>query len=113
VKRAKAYFTDGLPFHGLDKGRDLTLIPSLDKRIRDSIEKFLIIRNALAHKSKYSYKRFESEIIGGTALSNRERKSIGYLRGQHSSVPAIITRYEQIISEIRFISILITSKKLH
>ncbi len=112
MKRAKACFKDGLPFCGLDKGRNPAL-PSIDKRVLKSVEKFVIIRNVLAHKSTHSFKRFEDKIIAETALSTREKKPIGYLRGYLITTPTPVTRYEQLISEMKYIAQLITSRTLH
>lgn len=112
-KRAKAYFTNGLPFTGLDINLATTTTPSIDKKIEKITERISIIRNVLAHKSLQSFNRFQSEIISSSgALRSREKTPIGYLRGLHTSHPTPTTRYEQIINEIKFISILLTSKKL-
>jgi hypothetical protein len=140
TKRAKVYFSDGLPFVGLDKLDKIkhtrlvnrlkaharlqgqppnpgppqfpSVPASKDKRINKSIERFMIIRNVLAHKSKHAFKAFQNEVISATPLSTREKQPIGYLRGRHSTTPINMTRYEQIISEIQFIATLITSQRL-
>lgn len=112
-KRAKAFFINGIPFTGLDKGINTDITPSIDKKIERITERISIIRNVLAHKSLQSFHRFQSEIIVSSgALRSKEKKPIGYLRGLHSIHPTPTTRYEQIINEIKYISILLTSKKL-
>lgn len=112
-KRAKAFFYKGLPFTGLDKYINIATTASLDKRIINFCEKLLIIRNVIAHKSNQSKKRFYSEIVSKTSgLRSKEKKPVGYLRGTHTVHPVLTTRYQQIIDEIKFVSILITSKSL-
>lgn len=113
TKRAQAFFINGLPFTGLDNALDLTITPSIEKKIEDITDKISILRNVIAHKSSHSIKRFQDKILSSSsALHSREKKPIGYLRGIHSSHPVLTTRYEQIINEIKSISILLTSKKL-
>ncbi|MBI4848818.1 MAG: hypothetical protein HY808_09630 [Nitrospirae bacterium] len=109
-KRAKRFFENGLPFTGFDIGHDTSMQPSIDKRIEKSTDKISIIRNVLAHKSSQSFKRFQKEIISSTGgLHSKEKKPIGYLRGIHSHHPVPTTRYEQMINEIKFISVLLTT----
>lgn len=113
VKRAKRFFKNGLPFVGLDSGIDTTIQPSLDKKIDTITERISTIRNALAHKSDHSFKAFERKIISNSsALHSKEKNPIGYLRGLHTSHPVPMTRYEQIINDIKYISSLLTSKRL-
>ncbi len=112
IKRAKAYFKDGLPFYGLDKGRDVTIHPSLDGKIKQTVEKLLIIRNVLAHKSRHAYHRFEDN-DPRNCPSCSGKKPIGFLRGHHTTTPTIHHTYQQIISDIKYISQLITSRGLH
>ena len=109
-KRAKAFFINGLPFTGLDSGDPAI---NLDKKVETITERISIIRNVLAHKSVQSFNRFRNKIIESSGpLRLREKSPIGYLRGLHSVHPNVTTRYEQIIDEIKYISILLTSKKL-
>lgn len=112
-KRATRFFQNGLPFIGLDNLIAINTQPSIDKKVENITEKISIIRNALAHKSVHSLITFEKKIISSSsALHSREKTPIGYLRGLHSSHPAPTTRYEQIINDIKYISVLLTSKKL-
>ncbi len=109
-KRAKRFFKNGLPFTGRDIRLETSTQPSIDKRIEKSSENIFIIRNVLAHKSEQSFKRFQKEIISSSVgLHSKEKKPIGYLRGIHSHHPIPTTRYEQIINEMKFISVLLTS----
>lgn len=113
VKRAKRFFKKGLPFTGLDSCFDTNTQPSIDKKIETITEKISIIRNVLAHKSAHSLKGFKNKIISSSsALHSREKNPIGYLRGLHSSHPTPTTRYEQIINDIKYISVLLTSRRL-
>lgn len=113
AKRARRFFKNGLPFTGLDNAIDTNTQPSIDNKVEKITEKISIIRNALAHKSAHSLRSFQREIISSSsALRSREKNPIGYLRGVHSSHPIVTTRYEQIINEIKNVSVLLTSKKL-
>ena len=112
-RRAKRFFQNGLPFTGLDNLIDTNIHPSIDKKVDTITENISIIRNALAHKSAHSLETFEKRILSlRHALHSREKNPIGYLRGLHSSHPTPTTRYEQIINDIKYISILLTSRKL-
>jgi len=107
TKRAKRFFNNGLPFIDLD-----SLFGSgTDKKVDNMTERISIIRNAIAHKSDHSIETFEKKVISSAvALHSKEKNPIGYLRGLHSSHPKRTTRYEQIINEIKYISVLLTSK---
>lgn len=93
--RANAFFRNGFPF---------TL---LDKADKNRIENIFCIRNAIAHKSNYSLKKFEKEIIGSSILMPRERTPVGYLRSRFRIAP-LQTRYEQLISNISYIAVKIS-----
>lgn len=81
VERANLFFRGGRPFTNVSAGD------------RELVNKAQIIRNAIAHRSRYSEKRFERDIIGTTAVPLREYKPAAYLRGLVSGAPPL-TRYE-------------------
>jgi len=72
-KRAESFFANGLPF-------GLALKPELD-----ALEDLSIIRNAIAHDSKASQKRFESRFVLGKSLPPDQTRPASYLRGPHSA----------------------------
>lgn len=86
-ERARLFFTGGRPFS------------SLSDADRSLIERCLVIRNAIAHRSGHSRDRFEREIIGQRALLPRERRPAGYLRAPFRSNPPQ-TRYENLAAEL-------------
>lgn len=86
-ERAKAFFRNGLPFARLGKPDKL------------QIENLLCIRNAIAHKSRYSQRRFEQTIIGVLPLQPRERTPAGFLRSVFRIAP-IQTRYENLVRQM-------------
>jgi len=81
LERAQLFFRGGRPF---------TNVSAEDRNL---IDKAQIIRNAIAHRSRYSERRFERDVIGATALPPREHKPAAYLRGLVSGTPPL-TRYE-------------------
>jgi hypothetical protein len=64
-QRAKRYLRGGRPF---------TEVDASDK---DAIEKWLWIRNAIAHSSRHSCEVFKRRLIGGLPLPPRERTPQG------------------------------------
>jgi len=90
-KRAKSYFTNGLPFTFLDKTE------------KDNIQDIQTIRNAIAHSSNYAIKKFEREVLSGVSLPRRESTPVGYLRHVFISAPPQ-TRYEKHIIDIALIA---------
>jgi hypothetical protein len=90
-KRAEAFYRKGYPF------------TTLDKRDEKNLERMSYVRNVIAHKSKQSHEMFEKNVISGLSLTTRERTPLGYLRSQYAIAP-IQTRYQEIISNIGFIS---------
>ena len=84
-ERANVFFRGGRPFTLL---RDPTMANVLAVLGRGTI-----VRNAIAHKSRYSLHRFELNVIRGTALPPRERTPAGFLRGVGAGAP-VETRYE-------------------
>lgn len=81
IERAEVFFRGGRPF---------TEVPAAE---RELINRAHVLRNVIAHHSRYSEEKFEKHVIAGTALAPRERRPAGYLRGLHSSSPAVC-RYE-------------------
>ncbi len=99
-KRARRFFFKGLPFTSLSSG--------FIKRLN----KILIIRNALAHNSYYSMKKFTDEFIIDQPLLLKKEKSIyGYLRGNYINYPPQ-TRFEFYLYEILDISKFLLSRTL-
>ena len=77
-KRAKAFFRSGQPF---------TRLTQKDKK---KLEELVIIRNAIAHRSRHSIRRFE-QLIEGLPLLPRERTPAGFLR---SKIDRNTTRFQ-------------------
>lgn len=71
-ERANLYFKNGKPFRDLSQADRATL------------ERLGIIRNALAHNSGHSLKRFHGECVEGNLLPSNQRSPAGYLRGNHA-----------------------------
>lgn len=90
-KRAKAFLRGGRPF---------TQLSTADKNV---LEEMLTIRNAIAHKSPHSRKRFE-DFVANFPLISRERTPAGFLR---SKINVATARYQYYASEmIRIIQLL-------
>ncbi|GEM_PF-547666 len=86
-KRAKAFFRSGLPF------------TCLETRETHEIERVCYLRNAVAHKSTYSIRKFETKVIGDMKLSPRDRQPSGFLRTRFRISP-VQTRYENFVAEL-------------
>lgn len=84
-KRASAFLFDGEPFW------------SLSKPDRAALERASVLRNALAHQSDHSQRRFRGEFTDGKLLRTGELKPGGYLRGSHSRQK---TRFEVQLQEL-------------
>ena len=84
-KRAPAFFVNGGPFANLAKTE------------RSALDRASILRNALAHQSDHSLRRFATEFTAGKSLRPSELKPAGYLRGAHSLRR---TRFEVQLSEL-------------
>ncbi|MBZ5740332.1 hypothetical protein [Nocardioides mangrovi] len=84
-KRATAFLLEGQPFLGLGK-------PD-----RAALERASVLRNALAHQSDHSQRRFKEEFTDGKSLRTGELKPGGYLRGSHSRLK---TRFEVQLQEL-------------
>lgn len=91
LRRAKAFFRNGVPFSSLTKS-DLKIL-----------QEVLTIRNAIAHKSKHALRMFEKDVVGELALVGRERTPAGYLRSAFRAAP-VQTRYENLMFELSTIS---------
>lgn len=87
LEYAEIFFRGGRPFSELDEYQ------------KDHLVKCLFVRNAIAHKSKYSLRKFEEEVIGNTPLVHREKTPSGYLRGIFRTTPPQ-TRYENMIAQL-------------
>ena len=72
VPRGKAFFSGGRPFDRLSKA---------DVQI---LEENGIIRNALAHQSAASLRRFRNRLVGSKSLPPDQQRPAGYLRGFHT-----------------------------
>jgi hypothetical protein len=83
-KRAIAFLRAGEPFTRLGRVE------------KSTIEDSLIIRNAIAHKSYYSNKRFQ-QLIDSYLLLPKERTPAGFLR---SKIDPTTTRYQFYIAEM-------------
>jgi hypothetical protein len=87
VPRANIYFDRGLPF---------TALPGPQKTY---LNDFLIIRNALAHKTSSAQVKFQS-MISGFILLPQEETAAGYLRSKpYSSSPE--TQYQIAAAELQ------------
>jgi hypothetical protein len=91
LRRAKAFFRNGMPFSKLTRAE-----------MRE-IERFLCIRNAIAHKSKHAKRVFEDKVVAITSLPPRERTFAGFLRSVFRITPRQ-TQYEILISEMASIA---------
>ena len=72
VPRGNAFFAGGRPFNRLTKNDILVL------------EDNGIIRNALAHQSKASLRRFRKRLVDSKSLPPDQTRPAGYLRGLHA-----------------------------
>ena len=91
VKRAKVLFRGGRPFSSLDEA---------DERwIRRSVT----IRNAIAHKSRESLRKFDCNVIGVRSIRPSERKPGAFLRGVYRTQPTE-TRYEVYVAELQAVA---------
>ncbi len=95
--RATAYFRNGLPFSKLSQEQKKT------------IQKISWIRNVIAHKSKFSYTKFENNVLDGLPLTSRERTPVGYLRSVYIGFPNPQRRFEEIVLDISNISLILTT----
>ena len=80
-KRAKIFIFDGLPF------------TSLSQANKKQLDEVLLIRNAIAHKSKHALHQFNVKVISGLSLTTSERTPCGFLRSVARNSPQQ-TQYE-------------------
>jgi hypothetical protein len=88
--RAKSYLRGGRPF---------TLLTLSQK---DSLQRWLWIRNAIAHSGKHAQDVFERNVIGPTPLPPRERTPAGFLR---SEIRKGVSRFEHNLDEMKSVAV--------
>ncbi len=88
VDLAKLFFRGGRPFS------------SLRDTLRDQIASTVVLRNAIAHRSRHSQDRFRAEFLDNVSLPPRQRTPAGYLRDVHAVSPSQ-TRYELMIAQLQ------------
>lgn len=91
IKRAKIYFKSGKPFTDFDKE---------DKKF---LKEILYVRNALAHRSKYSSKQFNKNVIKDLPLTAKEKTVTGFLRSFYVYAPPQ-TRYEYYVFQLAYLA---------
>lgn len=91
LERANVFFQRGMPFARLDDGN------------KSNLQRFHRIRNAIAHKSEFAQRKFETDVLGSLTLTPRERKPSAFLRSIFRR-PAQ-TQYEVAIEELKAISV--------
>jgi hypothetical protein len=84
IERAKLFFRGGRPFC------------DAPKLLLNVLQKGVLIRNVIAHRSRHSYKVFESDVIGTASFPPSARTPGGFLRDRLSAHPPE-TRYEAYI----------------
>jgi hypothetical protein len=72
AERAEAFLSAGRPFADL---------PKADRKVLDDLS---TMRNAIAHESAYSIRRFRETFTAGKSLRPAELVPPGYLRGTHA-----------------------------
>jgi hypothetical protein len=98
--RAEVFFQGGRPFTVL---KDPTRGP-----MRTVLNRGVVLRNAIAHKSRHSLLRFEREVVAGTPLAAREKSPAGFLRGTFAVAPPQ-TRFESYVSGMLTVGRLLTA----
>lgn len=91
-ERAKLFFRNGLPF------------TSLDSAEKSSLTRVQFVRNAIARKSRYAIRQFETKVVGESTLMPRERTPTGYLRSTYRAAPAQ-TRYNELVGHLASVAI--------
>lgn len=74
---------------------------------KEDIFKSYLIRNLIAHRSKYSEERFIKHVVGNVTIPNNEKNAAGYLRGLFRVNPNQ-TRYELYNAKLRNIAYKLT-----
>ncbi len=72
---ARRFLTGGRPFTDVDDGK------------KGEIKRIVLIRHAIAHKSKHSKKQFMEKVIGSSVLLPHEKTPAGYLRSTLRTSP--------------------------
>jgi hypothetical protein len=87
-------------------GRPFMEVQSLDKK---TLEKIVLIRNVIAHRSAHAIRMFEQSVLADTALLAGEKTPAGFLRSQ--STPSK-KRFEDYIETLASIAKQILGKPL-
>jgi len=95
IERADIFFRGGRPFTNVQAPQ------------RDILNKAQTIRNAIAHRSRHSQRRFEAHVIGNTNLAPREYRPAAYLRGVATAAPPQ-TRYEMYATQLLAVAYALT-----
>jgi len=72
VRRARAFFSGGRPFTGLENA-DISAFDDMS-----------IVRNAIAHQSASALRQFKQRFVLGKSLPPHQQRPAGYLRGRHT-----------------------------
>jgi hypothetical protein len=91
VDLAKLFFRGGRPFDDLSQVQKTLL------------SRGHTIRNAIAHRSRYSLSQFERSMIGSNPLPPKERYPAGYLRGLFRTSPAQ-TRFSNLLAQLLLVA---------
>ena len=91
VDLAKLFFRGGRPFDDLSQTQ------------KQLLSRGHTIRNAIAHRSRYSLGQFERPIIGSTPLPPKERRPAGYLRVLLRTAPAQ-TRFSNLLAQLLLVA---------
>lgn len=91
-KRAQAFFSRGLPFTKLTKSE------------RRAFDRISVLRNAIAHQSSHSKRRFREDFTEDKTIPSSQQSPGGYLRGQHTVGQSRL--------EFEFAQLLIVMRKL-
>jgi hypothetical protein len=91
IDLAKLFFRGGRPFDDLSQ-------PQKDVLLRGRT-----IRNAIAHRSRFSIRQFERRVIGSTPLPPNERSPAGYLRGLFRTSPDQ-TRFSNLLAQLLLVA---------
>lgn len=81
IQLARVFYREGRPFTKLGKPQ------------RMELHKLSVIRNAIAHKSRYARRTFRNDVVSGTYTLPRERTPAAFLRAQFRISPPQ-TRFE-------------------
>jgi len=69
----------------------------LSKAQKNEIEKVLLIRNYIAHKSGFAYNAYETKVVSPTVLPRGQRTLLGYFEFPHTSST---NKYEYHVGEL-------------